>query len=549
MTTNEVDHLLKATSAAEMILARREAASSFRGFVNMVAPRFTLAPFQEELIEALDALESRDLGTNCLLITMPPRHGKSWLASTLFPAYYMARDPFRHTLAVSYGADLAANFGRQVRDTCLEPCVNLTFPAMQMSKTSAAVDDWSTTEGGRYYACGVGGGTTGRPANLLLIDDPIKSRVEADSPSTRNKLWSYYNSALVNRKQPEFNGSKAIEVLIQTRWHPDDLAGRIMNSADWAEGDWTHINFPAIRPTKVFITTPATETEPETTEEQTVDTALWPERFSLADLEKMKRRDPREFAALYQQEPFISGGNLIKTQWFNTYTQSTLPDKFQTVIQTVDTAFTTKTTSDFSVITTFGLSFSGDIYILDVVRERLDYPSLKRRLLMETAKHRGRGLRGMYVEDVASGSTLLQEMKKTPGLSIIAYKIHGNRGKHFDKVTRLNAVLPLIEGGRVFIPEQAPWLDDFLEECQGFPSVKHDDQVDTLTMGLDVLSRVQVQTTDFADLSHLQPSLNSLASASSLDSLFNPSHSSRPNDYDDRHTNRFSNMSKPLGEL
>ena len=224
--------------AAQRLLLITKARDSFHGFVTALYPDFTLAPFQEELIKTLDQLEKNSLGCNRLLITMPPRHGKSWLASTLFPVYYLARKANRNVLATSYNQDLAKTFGRQTRDHARELIIPQSFPDFQMSDESKAVDDWRTTMGGGYYATGLGGSTTGRAATLLLIDDPIKAREEADSATQRNKTWSYYVSALTTRKQPEPDGTSAIEIVILTRWHPDDVAGRLMETDDWREGEW-----------------------------------------------------------------------------------------------------------------------------------------------------------------------------------------------------------------------------------------------------------------------------------------------------------------------
>ena len=198
--------------AAKRLLQIHETKTSFQGFVKALAPQFELAPFQQELVETLDALERGDLNAKRLLITMPPRHGKSWLTSTLFPVYYLAKKPNRNVLATSYNQDLAKTFGRQTRDHAREKIVEQSFPDFRLSDESRAVDDWRTTQGGTYYATGIGGSTTGRAATLLLVDDPIKAREEADSATQRNKTWSYYISALTTRKQPEPDGTPALEL-------------------------------------------------------------------------------------------------------------------------------------------------------------------------------------------------------------------------------------------------------------------------------------------------------------------------------------------------
>ena len=160
--------------AAQRLIQISKTKDSFHGFVQSLYPQFDLADFQLELIKTLDALEKGTLGTHRLLITMPPRHGKSWLASTLFPVYYLARRPNRNVLATSYNQDLAKTFGRQTRDHAREPILHQAFPDFSMSEESKAVDDWRTSLGGGYYATGMGGSTTGRAATLLLVDDPTR---------------------------------------------------------------------------------------------------------------------------------------------------------------------------------------------------------------------------------------------------------------------------------------------------------------------------------------------------------------------------------------
>lgn len=498
--------------AAEYLLRIRKAQTSFPEFVKAINPNFVWADFQLELMDALDQLERRTLTNDngdpvySLLITMPPRHAKSFLATIMFPVYYLAKRPNRNVLSTSYNQDLAKTFGRQVRDLAREPLVSQSFPDFGMSDESRAVDDWRTTANGTYFATGLAGSTTGRAATLLLLDDPIKAREEADSAITRNKTWSYYLSALSTRKQPEPDGAPPIEIVILTRWHPDDVAGRIMETEDWREGRWKHINFPAIRETlgekrSVLELPPddprhippgklSTVAPGKRFYRVTEEAALWPERFPLEDLKRRQRLDPREFAALYQQSPYIRGGNLIKAAWWRTYDRSK-STSFNTVIIVADTAFKKTEQADFSVLMVLAMDALGDIFIIDVIREKLDFPELKRRCISLNTLWRGKGLRGLYIEDKASGQSLVQELKSASGLAVLPYKVSN------DKVTRVNAVTPLIEGGRVFVPESAPWLDAFMDECQSFPSGKHDDQVDALSMGLDIMSRINVRSADF----------------------------------------------------
>ena len=487
--------------AAKHLLLLREASEGFLGFIKLLNPDWKLPGFQLELIDALDQLEKGTLGTDNLLITMPPRHAKSTFGTVLFPSYFMARNPQRYVMSCSYNSQLATDFGRQVRSVVEDKRLHQAFPDFTLSTESRAADVWRTEVGGAYFAVGVGGTTSGRPANLLLVDDPIKSREDAESMTQRNKTWNYYASALATRLQPDQNHKPPKQIIILTRWHPDDLAGRLQASEDWAEGRWTHVNFSAIatkqkRVSRHFLPRGnplrlEPEEEPKEGEEATTlvdngETALWPERFDIEDLKRRQRLNPREFASLYQQQPYIEGGNLIKTEWWRNYPSDLSPERFATLVIGVDTAFKKTESADFSVAVVAGMDRNGDIYIVDVMRGKYDFPELKQRLISLNNQWRGKGLRAMYVEDKASGQSIIQELKRESGMSIIPYKIV------HDKVSRANAVLPLIEGGRVYLPENARWLDDFIDEAVTFPGGNHDDQVDALVITLDVLSRTAI---------------------------------------------------------
>ena len=512
--------MLTSQDAARHLLKLRKAEESFEGYVRLHNPTWQLPDFHNKMIRALDLLEKNELTSHFdlsgyeqsqkprvpvrnILITMPPRHGKSTFGSVIFPAYFMARKPSRFVMSTSYNSQLATDFGRQVRDLVNEPLTSQAFPDFEMSPDSRAVDQWRTTAGGAAYFIGVGGTTTGRAANMLLLDDPLKSREEAESATQRNKVWNFYVSALSTRLQPDKDNIPPAQIVILTRWHPSDVAGRLMETEDWNEGRWLHINFPAVQEKPIsgdngrqsrkdLPKTDPNYIAPDVWRNlsqgkryirKTERTALWPERFTLEDLDRRERLNPREFASLYQQSPFIQGGNLIKSHWWRSYPSDMKPENFTSLIISADTAFKAKSTSDYTVMITMGLDASGDIYIVDVHRDRYEFPELKRKMIMLNNQWRGKGLRGIYVEDAASGQSLIQEMKRESGLSVIPYRTSG------DKVSRLSAVLPLIEGGRVLLPEMAPWLDAFHDECQTFPSGTYDDQIDALSIGLDVRAR------------------------------------------------------------
>ena len=506
--------------AAKYLLRLRDAQENFLGFVKINYPDWKLGHFQQELIETLDKLEKGTLGVNNLLITMPPRHAKSTFGTVLFPSYFMARNPSRFTMSCSYNSQLSIDFGRQVRTVVEDKTVNQAVPDFGLSQDSRSAEVWRTDHGGAYFAVGVGGTTSGRPANLLLVDDPIKSREDAESMTQRNRTWNYYTSALATRLQPEEDGTPPKQIVILTRWHPDDLAGRLQQTDDWAEGRWHHVNFPAIKKvkTKEKISRRALPKDHPMYVEKNQqgnnharrdiyvekEEALWPERFSLEELKRRERLNPREFASLYQQQPYIQGGNIIKTQWWQRYPKDLSPENFHTLVITADTAFKKTESADYSVAVVAGMDRNGDIYIVDIIRGKYDFPELKQRLIRLNNQWRGRGLRAMYIEDKASGQSLLQELKRESGMSVIPYKVNT------DKVARVNSILPLIEGGRVYLPEEAPWLDDFADEAVAFPNGNHDDQVDAATMAIDVLSRTSVSPEAFALHGDATQSLNNI---------------------------------------
>lgn len=511
--------------AALYLLKLKQSANSFPGFMGYYYD-FAWESFQKELQEILDQLEKDMLlskGGNPvrnLLITMPPRHAKSFNATINFPAYALMRKPFREVMISSYNNELAATFGRATREIVMDQRARKAFKEFMLSKETRAVDFWKTTAGGAYYSVGLNGTTTGRGANFLGVDDPYKSREEADSATQRRKVWDFYTSGLLSRLQPDKDGQPAFQIVTQTRWHPDDMAGRIIDSPEFKRGEWVHLNYQAlttkergvyVRRSKLPKTDPGYV--PNVTVAQlatgqrdksrgildngnvnpkanvaSVEVALWPGRFPVAWLKRQRGvLGDRDFEALYQQNPYVLGGNIIKEGWFRRYNLDTLPLEFHAIAIGVDTAFKKGQVNDYSVFTVAGVTELGDIYILAVFRDKLEFPDLKRKAISINTAYRGRGLRGFWVEDNASGQSLIQELRADTGVPVIPWK-----GGSSDKVMKANGVTPLIEAGRVYIPEDAEWLEDWISELCAFPSSKHDDQVDSLVIVLDVLSRMVI---------------------------------------------------------
>jgi predicted phage terminase large subunit-like protein len=497
------------------------------GFMDYYYPDMKWVGFQTELQEVLDLLEKDALvsaGGNpirSLLINMPPRHAKSFNASVNFPAYALMRRPVREVMISSYNNDMATTFGRGTREVVTDARARRAFKGFDLSRETRAVDFWKTTAGGAYYSVGLDGTTTGRGANFLSVDDPYKSREEADSTSKRRKVWDFYTSGLLSRMQPDREGQPPFQIVTHTRWHPDDMAGRIIESPEFKRGEWMHLNYQALtkkeRPVyirrnklpeddpryvpNVTIEQIATGRRTEDGEKLLSDRlvspevavseqyeALWPERFNVDWLQRQRSLlGEREFEALYQQSPYVLGGNIVKESWFKRYNMDTVPLEFHAIAIGVDTAFKTKQVNDYSVFTVGGITEIGDIYILKVFRVKLEFPDLKRKAVSINAAYRGQGLRGFWIEDNASGQSLIQELRANSGVPVLPWK-PGSQ----DKVARMTSITPLIEAGRVFIPEEADWLDDWLAEMVAFPSVKNDDQADSFVITTDVLSRMVV---------------------------------------------------------
>jgi len=242
-----------------------------------------------------------------------------------------------------------------------------------------------------------------------------------------------------------------------TRWHQDDLAGRLLADAkrDPEADQWEVLHFKAIN---------------------SQDEALWPDKYSISDLKQTRATiGSRSFTALYQGEPADAEGNVFKREWWQYYKQ--LPE-FKRIIHSWDTAFKAKTENDYSVCTVWGEAKSG-YYLIDLWRHKVEYPELKRAAISLNDKHHAHAI---YIEDKASGQSLIQELKRESRLPLIPVKVDT------DKVARAYAVTPLIEAGRVYLPESAPWLHDYVEELSSFPNGEHDDQVDSTTQALNRLS-------------------------------------------------------------
>ena len=303
-------------------------------FTEYTFPQYEPAEHHRLIAEKLEAIERGDIQR--LMIFMPPRHGKSELATKRFPAWFLGRNPDKQIIQASYNSDLATDFGRQVRNIFQENRFKNVFGSVDLAPDSKAANRWNTSDGGAYVAAGVGTAVTGRGADILIIDDPLKDREEAESENRREMIWNWYTSTAYTRLQ----GMRA-EILVQTRWHEDDLAGRLLEAEAKGGKKWDKLILPAI---------------------MSDGNALWPERFPINVLQEIKQTiGPRDWSALYQQEPSPDEGTYFQREWFSRHTNRGINSN---VYMCSDYAVTDGG-GDYTEHGVFGIGPTGKIYQLD----------------------------------------------------------------------------------------------------------------------------------------------------------------------------------------
>ena len=407
-------------------------------------------------------LEKCRLGeTKRLIINVPPRSLKSHCASVVFPAWLLGHSPSAQIICASYGQELANKLASDSRTLMTSPFYRTIFPNTKLS--SMRKPEFVTTTGGVRYATSVGGTMTGRGADFLIVDDPLKPD-EALSDTQRQAVNDWFDHTLFSRLNDKRNGCI---IVIMQRLHEDDFVGHLL-----AQGGWKLLRFPAIAEEDEThtITTPFyTETFTRKAGE-----ALHPDREPLDFLETLRLQiGSYNFAGQYQQSPAPLGGGLVKREWLQSYT--TLPEQFELIFQSWDTANKATELSDYCVCTTWGLK-NKKLYLLHVLRRRMEYPELKRMVRFQKEHY---GARNVVIEDKASGTQLIQELINEGMTGVTKYE------PKMEKILRLHTATNLIENGAVFLPENAPWLYDYIHELLTFPNGKHDDQADSTSQALD----------------------------------------------------------------
>jgi predicted phage terminase large subunit-like protein len=398
-----------------------------------------------------------------LIVNIPPRHLKSLTSSVALPAWLLGHDPTIAIINVTYGQELSDKFARDCRAIMMSGWYRALFPT-KLASARASLQELTSTRGGFRMATSVGGVLTGRGADLVLIDDPVKP-TDAMSES-RRAANEWFDGTLYSRLNDKAKGAI---VIVMQRLHEDDLVGHVLKR----EG-WEILSFPAIAETDELHVAETAFGRREFRRQ--AGEALHPERESLETLTHIRTTiGEYNFAGQYQQRPAPAGGGMVKEAWFRRYRMSDRPEKFDRVVQSWDTANKPSELADYSVCTTWGLK-GPNFYLLNVFRKRLTFPELKRAVIEQDQQFHPEVI---LIEDKASGTQLIQDLIEAGLSRVTRYKPEG------DKIMRVHAQTATIENGFVHLPEEAHWLADYIAELTVFPAGRHDDQVDSTAQALD----------------------------------------------------------------
>lgn len=468
MPTYSPGDLERIAKEAKKELARR----SMADFTLYTDPHYMMNWHHRLICEYLDRWVAKDIRR--LMIFTAPRHGKSELVSRKLPSYIFGRNPDTSIISASYSADLASRMNRDVQRIMDSDLYKEVFPDSRLfgkNIRSVASGNYLRNSDifeivghrGVYRSAGVGGGITGMGGEYIIIDDPVKNREDANSATMREKLWDWYTSTLFTRLEKD-----GCVLLTLTRWHEDDLAGRLLERMKQEDAEqWTVLTLPAICEEPVA---PYDIRKP--------GEALWPWKYDEAALAGIKATvGTYDWSALYQQRPQPAQGTIFKREWFNEeHTYTALPH-MSMVIQSWDLPFVKSEGSAKCACIIMGRA-GGNVYIIDVINEKMDFAENVAAFRRITAKYPK--ARAKVVENKANGPAIVSLLsKEIPG--IVPYEPKGG------KEERAIAVTPYFEAGNIFLPKSAPWLQDFVEQFVGFPSGKFKDMVDATVQGIDYL--------------------------------------------------------------
>jgi predicted phage terminase large subunit-like protein len=434
-------------------------------FCKLMMPDFIVGKNHRILADMLMGIERGEKDRVC--VNIPPRHGKSQLVSIFYPAWFLGRNPTKKVMMVSHTTDLAVDFGRKVRNLIATDAYKSVFPTTALAQDSKSAGRWNTNVGGEYYACGIGSALAGRGADLLLVDDPHSEQdVINGNFEVFDKAYEWFTFGARTRLMP--GGRVAI---IQTRWHMDDLTGRVTNDmAKNARADqYEVVEFPAILEVK------------RKGSGTYVEKPLWPEFFDLDALLRTKASMPTfQWNAQYQQQPTAEEASIVKRDWWGSWDQDS-PPSCEYIIMSLDAAAETHNRADYTALTTWGVFLNEDteaynIILLNSIKKRLEFPELKELAMTEYQEWEPDAF---IVEKKSAGTALYQEMRRM-GLPVSEFTPHRGSG---DKLARLNSVADIVASGICWVPPTR-WAEEVIEEIAGFPFMSHDDLVDSTVMAL-----------------------------------------------------------------
>jgi predicted phage terminase large subunit-like protein len=395
-----------------------------------------------------------------LMLFMPPRHGKSTLASVAFPAWHLGRHPQHEFISCSYSGSLAMGFSRKVRQLLREPTYKTAFKT-RLDPDSQSAEAWLTTDGGGFVAAGVGGGITGKGAHILVIDDPVKNRDDAESQNARESTWDWYTSTAYTRLAP---GGGVLVIL--TRWHDDDLAGRLLKAAADNGEQWEVVNYPA---------------RAEVDEQfRKAGEALHRERYDEEALARIEKAvGPRDWSALYQQNPVADDGDYFTREMIQYYDREEVDFSQMRFYCAWDLAIGKKDRNDYTVGMVVGVDEYDQLFVVDVVRGRFDGFEIVERILDLYEEWRPSiiGIERGHIE-MALGPFLEKRIRER-GL-YEAYIKDLKTGRR-DKEARARAIQGRMQQGMVYLPRDEQFTGPLVAELLRFPNGVHDDQVDALS--------------------------------------------------------------------
>ena len=450
-----------------MELVRRELARrryiEYLAYVN--GDSWKRTRFAEHLAGEIERFIETKTGNACdiLVLETPPQHGKSMTVTEALPSWILGRHPDWRIVIASYNDETAERFARRNKEKVKLYGRNL-FGIEICGVNRSREFEIRTEHGvahGRLLSRGIRSGITGNPANLLIIDDPIKNRVEADSPTYRSQLWNEWLNSLKTRLQA---GAKVI--VIMTPWHEDDLAARLLE----LEEQVTLVRLPVeAEDNDPLGRSPGDALCPELGKD-----ARWLKQFKKSYLASAEG-GARAWAALYQCSPRVEGGNLVKRDWWRYYDPKQIPQFARSVIS-VDAAFKGKENNDFVAIEVWG-KLGNDYFLRYCLNRHMDFPETLDAI--RTVSMLYPDARSVLVEDKANGSAIIQTLQK----EMFCIPVNPLGGKE----SRVNAVSPAIESGHVYLPQGEEWLAEFVDQFTAFPAGKNDDMVDSATQALSYL--------------------------------------------------------------